>query len=362
MIYKSALLCAILFFIFGCDENPTYTSDKMVETEINIENKPQNSLDDRPVMFYNVENLFDTENDPKNPGDDDFTSNSEMLWNPERYEKKLENLEKALFYANGKAPLMCGFAEIENRKVLEDLIKTNRLAKEKYKITHFDSEDRRGMDCGFIYDDSRFTPTLETKLTIRMDDDPNFRTRDILYIKGELNNGKVLHVFVNHWSSKREGEAETEPRRIQAAKTLRTKVDEILNFDEDANIVIMGDFNDTPMHKSIRDVLRARGEHELKKGDLVNLFLSEQKKDVGTAVHQRDWDVIDQLIVSKGIIQGQSGLRILKDSEHIVRHDDLLYFYKDGGSKPNSTYGGERYFGGFSDHLPVSMTLIGTDD
>jgi hypothetical protein len=122
----------------------------------------------------------------------------------------------------------------------------------------------------------------------------------------------------------------------------------------------MGDFNDSPTNKSIRDVLRAKGEHELKNGDLVNLFLPEQKKGLGTAVHDRDWDVIDQLIVSSGIIQGKSGLAILKDSEHIVRHDDLLYHYPDGGSKPNATFGGNKYYGGFSDHLPICLTFVET--
>ncbi len=147
------------------------------------------------------------------------------------------------------------------------------------------------------------------------------------------------------------------PQIKYAAKTLRKQVDEILDNNEDANILVMGDFNDSPTHKSIREVLRARGEHELKKGDLVNLFLSEQKNQLGTAVHDRDWDVIDQLIVSVGIAQSKSGLRIVKGSDRIVDNDELLYFYRDGGSKPNATFGGNKYYGGFSDHLPISLTL-----
>lgn len=356
MSYKLALTCLVLTF-FGCEQTTETNSEKVEENTTNKVNQSLLALDNHPVMFYNVENLFDTEDDPNNEGDDEFTPNSFKFWDTERYQEKLSQIEKALFFGNGNAPLMCGFAEVENHEVLEDLIKTNRFAKVNYKVILFDSEDRRGIDCGFIYDADRFDPTLETKLSIRMEDDPDFRTRDILYVKGKVKGGIELHVFVNHWSSKREGEAETEPRRIEAAKILRKKVDEILSMNEDANIVIMGDFNDSPTHTSIRDYLRARGQHELQKGDLVNLFLSEQKNQLGTAVHDRDWDVIDQLIVSTGIAQAKSGLQILKGSDRIVDHEELLYFYRDGGSKPNSTFGGNKYYGGFSDHLPICLTL-----
>lgn len=334
-------------------------------TENSIPEDPNNMItkselmpiDEHPVVFYNVENLFDTKNDPSNNGDDEFTPEGENFWDDERYQLKLEHLSEVLLAANNQTPLMCGLAEVENRAVLEDLCKSNLLKNVNYKITHFDSEDHRGIDCGFIYDADRFKPLLETKIAVRMENEPYFRTRDILYIKGHVIGGKEVHVFVNHWSSRREGQEITEPRRIQAAKTLREKIDEILHNNPEANIIVMGDFNDTPLDKSIYEVLSAKGQHELKSGDLINLLIKEQKKGLGTSVHQGDWDVFDHLIVSQGLLQGQSGLTIANNNAFIIRKEHFLYTYKNGDQKPGSTYGGNQYYGGYSDHLAVYFIL-----
>jgi len=331
----------------GTNENP---SKAMNKNELK-------SVGSHPIMFYNVENLFDTEDDKRNSGDDEFLPDGPKYWDSERYKKKLSRIEEALFLANGESPLMCGFAEIENRKVLEDLIKTNRFAKVNYKVVHFDSEDQRGIDCGFIYDADRFFPELETRLAIRMKDEPHFRTRDILYIKGFLSNQKSIHVFVNHWSSRREGEYETEPRRLAAAHVLRAKVDEILEEDEYANIAIVGDFNDTPLNRSLYEVMQAKGQHEQKAGSLVNLLLEEQRKDLGTAVHRGKWDVIDNIIISQGLLRGISGFSVKDNNAFIVKNEKLLFTYKDGKQKPSATFGGDNYYGGFSDHLPVFLIL-----
>ncbi len=314
-------------------------------------------IDQHPVLFYNVENLFDTENDPSNSRDDEFTPDGENLWDDERYQLKLEHLSEVIISANNKTPLMCGFAEVENRNVLEDLCRTSALKNVNYKITHYDSEDHRGVDCGFIYDADRFRPTLETRIAVRMEDDKYFRTRDILYIKGDLNDDRELHVFVNHWSSRREGQGITEPRRIAAATILRNKIDEILSFNPSANIIVMGDFNETPNDTSIYEILRAKGQHELKSGDLVNLLIEEQNKNLGTSVHQGEWDVFDQLIVSQGLLHEQSGLKIVDNNAFIVRKDKFLYTYSNGDQKPASSYGGNQYYGGYSDHLAVYLVL-----
>lgn len=315
------------------------------------------SMENHPVVFYNVENLFDTEDDRSNLGDDDFTPNGSNFWDESRYQTKLERLEHALFAINNIPPLAIGLAEIENRKVLEDLISVGRFKNRSYKIIHFESEDTRGMDCGFIYDASRFSPVVETKLIVKIEDEPRFRTRDILYIKGELNRGISIHFFVNHWSSRREGATETEYRRIAAASILRKKVDQILMDDPSANIVIMGDFNDTPNDKSLHEVLRAKGQHELKANDLVNLLIEEQSKNLGTAVHRGNWDILDQLIISQGLLRGKNGLKVKDNNAFILRIEELLYTYKNGDQKPNSSFGGNTYYGGYSDHLPVYLLV-----
>ncbi len=290
-------------------------------------------------------------------GNDEFTLEGSKLWDDERYQLKLNRLAEALLLVNGSTPLVFGMAEIENRKVVEDLIKTDLLAHRNFQIVHYNSEDRRGMDCAFVYDAGFIHLESENKLLIEVEDEPYFRTRDIIYTKAKLADQHIIHFFVNHWPSRREGTSESESRRKFAAATLRRKIDEILNFDREANIIIMGDFNDTPENFSIRNILRAKGQHEQTPGDLINLLVEEQKQGFGTTVHQREWDVFDQLIVSQGLLQGKSGLEIHEHNAFIARNKELIFTFPDGGQKPSATYGGDRYHGGYSDHLPVFLNL-----
>jgi predicted extracellular nuclease len=310
-----------------------------------------------PIVFYNVENLFDTFDDKSLEGNEEFTPEGSKQWDEERYNQKLNHLAEALLMVNGATPLAFGMAEIENRKVVEDLIRTELLSQQNYRIVHFDSEDRRGMDCAFVYDTAFIHADLETRLIVVVDDEPYFRTRDIIYVKAKLTNQHVVHFFVNHWPSRREGISESENRRKAAATTLRTEIDKILHADKDANIIVMGDFNDTPEDFSIRTILRAKGQHEQTPGDLINLLIEEQKSGQGTTVHQREWDIFDQLIVSQGLLQGQSGLEINGHNAFIARNKKLLFTFPDGGQKPAATYGGDTYHGGYSDHLPVFLNL-----
>lgn len=310
-----------------------------------------------PIIFYNVENLFDTFGDKLLQGNEEFTLEGSKLWDEERYQVKLNRLAEALLLVNGSTPLAFGMAEIENRKVVEDLIKTDPLVHRNYQIVHYDSEDRRGVDCAFVYDAAFIQSEIETKLFIEVADEPSFRTRDIIYMKARLDNQHQVHFFVNHWPSRREGISESENRRKSAAATLRKEIDEILNRDKEANIIVMGDFNDTPDNFSIRNILRAKGQHEQTQGDLINLLIEEQKQGNGTTVHQREWDVFDQLIVSQGLLQGRSGLEINEHNAFIARHEKLVFTFPDGGQKPSATYGGDRYHGGYSDHLPVFLNL-----
>lgn len=310
-----------------------------------------------PIIFYNVENLFDTIDDVSLEGNEDFTPTGDKLWDDERYRAKLNSLVKALLLVNGSTPLAFGMAEIENRKVVEDLVSTGAFAQRNYKIVHFDSQDRRGMDCAFVYDERFLQTEVETRLLIQVEDEPYFRTRDILYIRGKIANRHTVHFFVNHWPSRREGISESENRRKSAATLLRREIDKILQVEKDANIIVMGDFNDTPEDYSIRSILRAKGQHEQGKGDLVNLLIEEQKKGLGTTVHQREWDVFDQLIVSQGLLQGQSGLQVEGNNAYIALRKELVFTFKNGGQKPSATYGGDTYHGGYSDHLPVYLNL-----
>lgn len=301
-------------------------------------------------VFYNVENLFDTADDRHNRGDDEFTPEGFLNWTPERLEKKLRHTATAMALMKEQTPALAGLCEIENRAVLEQLIATHPLSTIRYEIVHRESEDSRGMDCALIYDPSKLQ-LIDSKMHPVLLNGRQMNTRDI--IEAHFRVGKTeLTVFVNHWASRREGVKESEPRRIASAKIVRKRADELLNKNPLTNIMIMGDFNDTPTDKSVHQFLRAKGQHELTKNDLVNLLIEEEKNDLGTHIFQGDWLVFDQIIVSQGLLQGRNGLEIHKSNAFILKHETLLT--KRGGETfLNPTYAGEEYVGGYSDHLPV---------
>lgn len=310
------------------------------------------------LLFYNVENLFDTKDDHQNDGDDDFLPYGQQRWDDERYQEKLKKLAKALQMTSNQLPTIAGFCEIENYQVLEDLVNTEDMASIPYKIVHYNSPGSRGIDVGFIYDSSKFKVNHSEKIPVTIKDEPDFTTRDILYIAGEFAEGKIAHFFVNHWSSRREGQEETEYRRVAAAKILRSKIDALQKEDQYANIVIMGDFNDTPLDKSLTQILKAKpSSDKTNASELSNLMHDLETADKGTIKFKDDWMVFDQLIVSRSMLRGSHGLKVKNGKGIIVSMEELLYRYKNGDSKPNSTYGGENYYGGYSDHLPVYFVL-----
>ncbi len=315
----------------------------------------ENPFSGRPIIFYNVENLFDTKDDPRTD-DDEFTPFGDKEWDETRYREKLARIETVISYLD-KLPALIGLVEIENRTVLEDLCNTGKLSSIDYGIAQFDSPDRRGIDCALLYDKAVFQVTESTKYPVRLEDNPNYLTRDILYVKGVFSGNIETHVFVNHWSSRREGQQETEHKRIAAAKVLRKKVENIQKTNPAANIIILGDFNDHPTDKSLETILRAKESGYESEGDLINLLYDDHIQGKGTSVHDRKWGVIDQIIVSQALYDGTSGIAIENRNAEILREDELIFTYPDGGQKPSSSYGGKKYYGGFSDHLPVYIIL-----
>ncbi|MBL1280001.1 MAG: endonuclease [Fluviicola sp.] len=334
-------------------------AENIANNKLNEENmkstQSTSSFKGRSIVFYNVENLFDTENNPRT-NDDDFTPFGEYRWDEERYEKKLNRLSEAINLIKEK-PILIGLSEVENYKVIEDLIETSEMTDVNYKYVHFDSPDRRGIDVALLYDQDAFEVLESKKIPVTLKNNRNFKTRDILYVHGKLSNEIEAHVFVNHWSSRREGQKESEHKRVRAASILREKIDAILAKNEDANIIILGDFNDYPTNKSLQTVLRAKEAGYEKEGDLINLLFDEHQNDEGTAVHQREWSVLDQIIISQAIYDHKSGLGIKNQDAEILRENKLIFTYKDGGQKPSATYGGRKYYGGYSDHLPVYIVL-----
>ncbi len=361
------IIGSIPLILFSCKLEGTeediiendYNRERAIESIEESRDQPEQKTGkmvslNRSIVFYNVENLFDTKNDHRTD-DDDFTPYGSQFWDEERYEEKLESLSEALELIS-PAPMLIGLAEIENHKVLEDFLKEDRFDDHDMGFVQYDSPDRRGIDVALLYDKGLMSIESTKRFAVKMESEPNFRTRDILYVECELEDDQTIHVFVNHWSSRREGKEETEPRRIAAAETLRNEVDHLLSKDPDAQIVIMGDFNDTPLDRSIRKVLNADAING-KRNDLVNMFIQQQKADKGTSVHRGDWDVIDQIIVTKNFFKESSTFQLTSTEGTILMNDDLLYTYHNGDQKPDATYGGRKYFGGTSDHLPVYVVL-----
>ncbi|MBS4059253.1 MAG: endonuclease/exonuclease/phosphatase family protein [Bacteroidetes bacterium] len=306
------------------------------------------------IAFYNVENLFDTINDPT-INDEEYTPEGATRWNTKKYLQKLDRLSEAIvgigtdFTPDGAAVL--GLSEIENRQVIEDLVAMPRLKDRNYQVIHYDSPDRRGVDVGLIYQPKYFTPTGSKSYRLYVDGMPDFYTRDQLLVSGKFD-GEEMHFIVGHWPSRRGGEKRSLHLRVAAAELSRHITDSLLSINPDAKIVVMGDLNDNPTNKSITEGLSAKGSlKDLKPGDLYNPMYSLYKKGIGSNAWRDTWSLFDQLIVSQGL---------LGDDYSTYKFRTARVYYKvemtqrSGRFKgyPWRTYVGGEFHGGYSDHFP----------
>ena len=306
------------------------------------------------VVFYNVENLFDTVDDTT-VWDNDFLPDSANNWTQERYNKKLVDLAKVLTaISEDDLPEVIGVCEVENRQVVEYLFKTDSLGKAKFKVIHEDSPDKRGIDVALAYNSEVLSELHHEKIRYSFVFEPETTTRDILYAK-LLSGSDTLHFFVNHWPSRRGGEEASEPKRLKAATMLRTKIDSILLKDKNAKIIAMGDFNDYPNNRSMTEIMNC--EPGANQG-LTNLTYNFHESGLGTYNYKGEWGMLDQFIVSDGLLFSAEGFATSDSSATIFKEDWLLYFPENGGEpSPSRTYGGPNYYGGYSDHLPIRLTL-----
>ena len=308
------------------------------------------------LMFYNVENFFDTVDDP-HTNDNAFLPGGSMRWTQTRYLEKRNNIYRVIAnVGEWDPPALVALCEIENRDVLDDLIKNTPLAKYPYSVIHKDSPDQRGIDCALLYRSDYLKCTGQEFIRVRFSDNRR-RTRDIVYATLCTAKGDTLHVFVNHWPSRVGGQRQSDPHRMLAATYLRQKVDSIFSRNSMANIAITGDFNDNPPDKSLSDGIKALTDTaHTKQSNLFNLSAYKMREPIGTTKYQGKWSVFDQMIVSGGLLRGT--LRTDVDNCHIFKADYLFEHdnrYK--GVKPFRTYIGQRYNNGFSDHLPVYLDI-----
>lgn len=343
------LILSGCIFIFSCSNNNQQMS--ITETEGNL--SFVNEVDEYCVAFYNVENLFDIEDDPLT-SDEEFTPNGEKKWDSERYNHKLNNIASVFSGIDSELPLFIGVCEVENKTVLQDLITTNTLKSANYGIVHYDSPDTRGIDVGFLYKKDYLKILLTESLDVEFVNNPDVLTRDILYVKGELNS-EVIHVFVNHWSSRRNGEKETEYKRLTAAKVLKNKIEIIQSDDPETKILVMGDFNDYPNNKSIKEVLEASLQPN--SNGFYNLATKLDRSEKGTHFYNDEWGMLDQMMVSNSWLSSKTGNILKNKTVKVFKDKKVLYQHRYFGGIPNKTYSGNKYHGGYSDHLAISLNF-----
>jgi len=322
--------------IHGCVENPEYER----------------------IVFYNTENLFHPSNDSVKL-DDDFTPSGEFHWTYNRYYRKISNLGK-LFVAigEGNMPAVIGLCEVENGIVLNDILKKSVLKNHSYKFIHKESPDIRGIDVALLYDPMKFKPEKYEYLKVNKNANPEFITREILFVSGVFHKTVKCQIFVNHWPSRRGGKLASDKKRNLVAGILKQYIDSCYMRDNRSNVIIMGDFNDEPGDHSLIKILEACDPDDSNKSDLLyNLMFPYYRKGEGTHYRINNFteaSVLDQIIVSRAIYFGDNGIK-LKNGQSIIYKNVFLYDKKN--KRPLRTYQGLKYLGGYSDHLPVYIDI-----
>ncbi len=295
---------------------------------------------------------------------DDFTPNSPKRWGSKNYKVKLDNNAKVISEMGraytGTAPAIVGLIEVENRQVIEDLIKHPTLAKYDYGIVHYNSYDARGIDVAIIYQKRRFTVTnsLDKEIKLYDDDGKRVYTRGVLVVTGFLDNEKVAF-FMNHWPSRSGGEARSLPRRNAAARVLKQQMDSIRALDPSTKLFAMGDFNDDPVSSSLKNHLKAAFTKKDLSEDTpyLNLMYPLYKNGVASLAYQDAPNLFDQIIVSGNVVSDKVGKDYSVYKTEVYAPSYLVN--KEGNWKgyPLRSWNGDKFTGGYSDHFPAFVVL-----
>lgn len=314
------------------------------------------------VAFYNVENLFDTEDDPT-INDNEFLPEGSYKWTEENLQVKLQNLARVISQlGDDDGPEILGLAEVENRGVIEMLVKSSALKKRGYQIIHHDSPDQRGIDVALIYKKKTFLPLYFKAYPVPFPENPDMKTRDILLVKGILDKEMEVTFVVNHWSSRRGGAETSSFKRERAAGILRAVVDSVQNLDPLANMVIMGDMNDEPNNRSVHAVLRAgKDSLEAVYMGLYNPMYALLECGEGSLKYKGEWDMFDQIIVAAPMtITEKARLHYVPGSAAVYRPSWMAQTDTEGDWKdaPRRSHISRKFHeDGFSDHFPVFIHL-----
>lgn len=299
------------------------------------------------VMFYNVENLFDTKDDTlKN--DNEFLPDAMRRWNYHRYKNKLNHIAKVIIASgNEYVPDLVGLCEVENDTCLRDLVKYSPLREADYRYVMTNSPDERGIDVALLYQRSTFKLIDKKSIHVPVEKLKRSPTREILHVAGKIISGDTLDILVCHFPSRSGGNKKTESYRLLASHILQNTIDSLKKVRTIPYLIVMGDFNDGPQSLSVS---------RLNKIGLYNMM--ENKKE-GTYRYRGHWEILDQILVSKNLLNNKGRIHTSEEKAKIIRYPYLLEEDdKYGGDKPYRTYNGIKYQGGYSDHLPVYVDIL----
>ena len=340
------LTVALLFFAF-----------------INVDAQEKRKFKVHTVAFYNVENLFDTINNPNKF--DEASPIMELNFNRgEIYKKKVQNMARVISEIGAdvskNTPVIIGLSEVENREVVEDLANDPALVTKNYGIVHFESPDARGIDVALMYQKDFCTPTNTSNHELKIYDDNTRKrvyTRDQLLVTGKLE-GETIHVIVSHWPSRSGGEARSRPKRIAAAQLNKRIIDSLQAIDPYAKIFSMGDFNDDPTNSSFKDVLKTeKNKEDVKLKGIYNPMEDFFKKGLGSNAYRDAWSLFDQILITKPLLEKDySSFRFYKagifNKQYLTNKKGRYKGY------PLRSFADGGFTNGFSDHFPVYVHII----
>lgn len=314
------------------------------------------------IAFYNVENLFDTINDP-NKYDEASPIMELKSGREEIYKQKVKNMANAIskigFETANNTPAIIGLAEVENRAVVEDLANDPALLPKNYGIIHYESPDERGIDVALMYQKALFRPLSSSshELKLRGNDGKRDYTRNQLLVSGYLD-GDLIHVIVNHWPSRSGGEARSRSKREEAAALNRRLIDSLQSNDPYAKILTMGDLNDNPNNSSLKQVLKTKADkNSVGFKGLYNPMEAFFKKGLGSNAYRDSWSLFDQIIVSQPLLEDDfSSYRFYKAG--IFNAQFLITKKGQFKGYPFRSFSWGGFTGGYSDHFPVYVHVI----
>ena len=311
------------------------------------------------IAFYNQENLFDTI-DTEKKIDEEYLPSSKLVWNTTKYQNKLKNMSKVILAMNeGKGPDFLGMCEVETEIALADLCMELNISAQNYKYVFFDGPDERGIDNAFIYKAASAKSVKGHSFMISPEFIGGDKTRNILMADVKLNNGSRIVFLVNHFPSRREGQSESEFKRIAVAGRLKAICDSLVLKDKKVNTILLGDFNDHPNDKSMAEVLEGKSamSEVSDERQFYNTMWLFHQQGLGSHKYKGEWGVLDQILLNKNLIDGKGKLKYKKGSAGIFKEEFMLETEEKYKGNPKRTFAGNKYLNGYSDHLPVYIQL-----